>query len=294
MLSISQTSRGFFCIEWISTEKGPRIINSEYLNFNLNFKDENDLFNLFESFKSKSKSKSLSIVLNSDQFLISKIEVLKSETRNKEIINWHENNVLGNQFCKDHYNYYFPIFSDESYNYMSLYLSKKVKNNILKASKKLGYDLRYLSVDIFSAAIGAKQIYFNQIKNEYIIWKICKGNKHKIVLYDLNKIKAYAELYKKNNKYEQRFFIGNKIYEELLVNCVNEILINKSNFHRFSNIYVYQTKQARNDLDRIIDMNFKNIKILSFNNLFATYDDLDLLKYMPFVENGITFKGLDV
>ena len=24
------------------------------------------------------------------------------------------------------------------------------------------------------------------------------------------------------------------------------------------------------------------------------YDDLDLLKYMPFVENGITFKGLDV
>ena len=208
MLSISQTSRGFFCIEWISTEKGPRIINSEYLNFNLNFKDENDLFNLFESFKSKSKSKSLSIVLNSDQFLISKIEVLKSETRNKEIISWHENNVLGNQFCKDHLNYYFPIFSDESYNYMSLYLSKKVKNNILKASIKLGYDLRYLSVDIFSAAIGAKQIYFNQIKNEYIIWKICKGNKHKIVLYDLNEIKAYTELYKKNNKYEQRFFIG--------------------------------------------------------------------------------------
>ena len=44
----------------------------------------------------------------------------------------------------------------------------------------------------------------------------------------------------------------------------------------------------------IIDMNFKNIKILSFNKLFDTYDDLDLLKYMPFVENGITFKGLDV
>ena len=294
MLSISQTSRGFFCIEWISTEKGPKIINSEYLNFNLSFKDENDLSNLLESFKSKSKSKSLSIVLNSDQFLISKIEVLKSERKNKEIIKWHENNVLGNQFCKDYLNYYFPIFSDESYHYMSIYLSKKVKNNILKSSKNLGYDLRYLSVDIFSAAIGAKQIYFNQIKNEYIIWKICKGNKHKIVLYDLNKIKAYAELHKKNNKYEQRLFIGNRIYEELLVNCVNEILINKSNFHRFSNIYIYQTKQARNDIDRIIDMNFKNIKILSFNKLFDTYDDLDLLKYMPFVENGITFKGLDV
>ena len=101
-------------------------------------------------------------------------------------------------------------------------------------------------------------------------------------------------MHKKNNKYEQKLFIGNKIYEELLVNCVNEILINKSNFHRFSNIYVYQTKQARNDLDRIIDMNFKNIKILSFNKLFDIYDDLDLLKYMPFVENGITFKGLDV
>ena len=127
MLSISQTSRGFFCIEWISTEKGPKIINSEYLNFNFSFKDENDLSNLLESFKTKSKSKSLSIVLNSDQFLISKIEVLKSERKNKEIINWYENNVLGDQFCKDYLNYYFPIFSDESYYYMGLFLSKNKK-----------------------------------------------------------------------------------------------------------------------------------------------------------------------
>ena len=32
------------------------------------------------------------------------------------------------------------------------------------------------------------------------------NNKHKIVLYDLNKIKA-LELYKKNNKYEQNYLL---------------------------------------------------------------------------------------
>ena len=296
MLSISQTSRGFFCIEWISTEQGPKIVNLEHLKLNIDFSNKNDLETILKLYKSnvKSKSKSLSIILNANKLLISKIELLDSIDKSMNIIDWHELNILGKEFCDNNYNFYFPIHSDNSHEYLSIYLPKKIKDNIVKSSVDLGYELRYLSIDIFSAAIGARQVFYNEINNEYLVWKICNKNLHRLVLYNKNKLNAYIEIVKKNNRFITKKYIGSKENENLLINCVNEILINKSNFHRFNNIYVYQTKQNKSDINRIIDLNFKNIKILNFNNMIDRTKEYNPLKYISFVENGIVFKGIDI
>jgi len=296
LLSISQTSRGFFCIEWVSTEKGPMIINLEHLRLNLDFKNKNDLSDILELYKSKvkSESKSLSIVLDSSHLSLSGMEVLGSNDKNKNIIDWHESNILGNDFCKNHYNYYFPLYSNKLSNYLGVYLPRNIKDNILNCSLELGYELRYLSIDIFSAALGAKQIFNNEINDEYLIWKICNNNSHRLVLYDGYKLKAYLELHKKNDKYIPRLYVGSSIYKELLINCVNEIVINKSNFHRFKNIYIYQTMQSKLNIRKIIDLNFKNIKVLNFNKIIDQTKDFNPLKFVSYVENGIAFKGLDI
>tara|TARA_B100001996_G_scaffold148423_1_gene113024 strand:- start:1232 stop:2122 length:891 start_codon:yes stop_codon:yes gene_type:complete len=296
LLSISQTSRGFFCIEWISTEQGPKIVNLEHLKLNIDFSNKNDLETILKLYKSnvKSNSKSLSIILNANKLLISKIELLDSIDKSRNIIDWHELNILGKEFCDNNYNFYFPIHSDNSHEYLSIYLPKKIKDNIVKSSVDLGYELRYLSIDIFSAAIGARQVFYNEINNEYLVWKICNKNLHRLVLYNKNKLNAYIEIVKKNNRFIAKKYIGSKENENLLINCVNEILINKSNFHRFNNIYVYQTKQNKSDINRIIDLNFKNIKILNFNNMIDRTKEYNPLKYISFVENGIVFKGIDI
>ena len=296
MLSISQTSRGFFCIEWISTEQGPKIVNLEHLKLNIDFSNKNDLETILKLYKSnvKSNSKSLSIILNANKLLISKIELLDSIDKSRNIIDWHELNILGKEFCDNNYNFYFPIHPDNSHEYLSIYLPKKIKDNIVKSSVGLGYELRYLSIDIFSAAIGARQVFYNEINNEYLVWKICNKNLHRLVLYNKNKLNAYIEIVKKNNRFITKKYIGSKENENLLINCVNEILINKSNFHRFNNIYVYQTKQNKSDINRIIDLNFKNIKILNFNNMIDRTKEYNPLKYISFVENGIVFKGIDI
>ena len=296
MLSISQTSRGFFCIEWISTEQGPKIINLEHLKSDVDFSNKNDLESILELYKSnvKSDSKSLSIILNSNKLLTSKIEVLDSLDRNNDIIDWHESNILGKEFCNNYYNYYFPVYSDNLYNYLCVYLPRKIKDNIINSSFRLGYEMRYLSIDIFSAALGARQVFYNEINSEYLIWKICNKNLHRLVLYNGNKLNAYIEIYKKNNQFISKKYIGSKENESLLINCVNEILINKSNFHRFNNIYVYQTKQNKSDINRIIDLNFKNIKILNFNKMIDSTKEYNPLKYISYVENGIVFKGIDI
>jgi len=296
LLSISQTSRGFFCIEWISTEQGPKIVNLQHLKSDIDFSNKNDLENILKLYKSnvKSDSKSLSIILDSKQLLMSKIELLDSLDKSKNILDWHESNILGKEFSNNYYNYYFPVYSDDSHDYLCVYLKKKIKDNIVKSSKILGYDLRYLSIDIFSAAIGARQVFYNEINSEYLIWKICNKNLHRLVLYNGNKLNAYIEIYRKNSKFIPKQYVGSEENKTLLINCVNEILINKSNFHRFNNIYVYQTKQNKSDINRIIDLNFKNIKILNFNKMIDQTKEYNPLKYIPFVENGIVFKGIDI
>lgn len=296
MLSISQTSRGFFCIEWISTEQGPKIINLEHLKLDIDFSNENDLETILKLYKSnvKSDSKSLSIVLNTNKLLISKVELLDSIDQSKSIIGWHESNILGKEFCNNYYNYYFPVYADNSYEYLSVYLPKNIKDNIIKSSRALGYDIRYLSIDIFSAAIGARQAFYNEINNEYLIWKICNKNLHRLVLYNKKKLNAYIEIVRKNSRFISIKYIGSKENKDLLINCVNEILVNGSNFHRFNNIYVYQTKKNKSDINRIIDLNFKNIKILNFNKMINRTKEYNPLKYIPFVENGIVFKGVDI
>ena len=296
MLSISQTSRGFFCIEWISTEQGPKIVSSEHLKLDIDFSNENDLETILKLYKSnvKSDSKSLSIILDANKLLISRIELLDSIDKSRDIIDWHESNILGKDFCDKNYNFYFPVYSNNSHEYLSIYLPKKIKDNIVKSSLDLGYELRYLSIDIFSAAIGARQVFYNEISNEYLIWKICNKNLHRLVLYNKNKLNSYIEIIRKNNRFITKKYIGSKENEDLLTNCVNEILINKSNFHRFNNIYIYQTKQNKSDINRIIDLNFKNIKILNFNNMIDRTKEYNPLKYISFVENGIVFKGIDI
>ncbi len=297
MLSISQTSRGFFFVEWISTEKGPKIVNLENIKLDIDFSNRNDLKNIIESYKSndKSDSKSLSLVLNSKEILISKIELLDSKHKNVSLIKWHESKILGKEFCENYYNYYFPLVAvDQIHYYLSVHLSRKVKDNILLAASELGFQLRYLSVDIFSASIGARYIYSNNINDKYLIWKICNNNKHKLVLYNKNNMIAYTEIYKKNNRFKSHKYIGPIKYESLLINCITAILINKSNYDRFDNIFIYQTKQNISEINKIVNLNFKNITIISFNKMIDKNMDNNFFKYMPFVENGITFKGLDV
>ena len=228
------------------------------------------------------------------KLLMSKIELLDSLDKSKNILDWHESNILGKEFSNNYYNYYFPVYSDDSHDYLCVYLRKKIKDNIVKSSTILGYDLRYLSIDIFSAAIGARQVFYNEINSEYLIWKICNKNLHRLALYNGNKLNAYIEIYRKNSKFIPKQYVGSEENKTLLINCVNEILINKSNFHRFNNIYVYQTKQNKSDINRIIDLNFKNIKILNFNKMIDQTKEYNPLKYIPFVENGIVFKGIDI
>ena len=292
MFSISQTSRGFFCLEWSSTEDGPKIVNLNHIKVQLDFNNKEVLTNIVNTFNPtiKSQSNSLSITISSNNVLISLLKI-NSDKNNNKIIKWYESKVMGKNFCDNYHNYYFPMDSDN--NCLLVSLPKKYKENILNSSNRLGFNLIYLSVDIFSAAVLARQLYKKETKKEYLIWKVCNNNHHTLLYYNNDKIKLFIKLKSKLKELIPEIIIGSNKDAQTIKSLLSQILINSKSCNDFGNIFIYQTKENTDFIKKIINMNLNNIRLLDFNRLLID-DNKDKFKYISYVENGICFKGLDL
>jgi len=292
VFSISQTSRGYFCLEWSSTEDGPKIRHLNHINILNGFTDKNifsDIINHF-SYNLKSQSNSLSVIINSDNVLISLLKI-NFNKNNDKIIKWYENKVMGNSFCNNYYNYYFPMDSDN--NCLLISIPKKMQDNIVDSSNKLGFNLIYLSVDIFSAATLARQLYKNETRHEYLIWKINNNRNHMLVYYNEDRIKLFTKIKIQSNKIVADLTLGSIDDAEKVKNIIFNILINNTIDESIENIFLYQTKANTTIIKKIVDKNFANIKLLDFSGMIAS-NNYDKYKYISYVENGICFKGLDI
>jgi len=294
LFSISQTSRGFFCLEWLSTENGPQIITTKHLKINNDFKDKFLLKNIVSQYESSinNESNSLSVIVSSDNVLISSIDT-SSDEENIKMIKWYESNLMGADLYDKYHNYYYPMKSNKNNKFLIISFPKNIKNNIMKSAIDLKLNLIYLSVDIFSAAVFVQHQYQKDIKYQYVLWKINKNNKHTIILYKEKLIYAYVVIKKYAKKCKQIIGIGNNSYVEDLTKLADNILVHKFSDENIKNIFIYQTKESTEDLRNILNLGISSIKVLSFNKLIENRSKNNL-KYINYIENGICFKGLDL
>ena len=292
MFSISQTSRGFFCLEWSSTENGPKVVSTNHIKVKKNFSNISLLEEIISNYNItiKNESNSLSVIVSSDEVIISSLdtspgsEVLKT-------INWYESNIMGKEYCDKYYNFYYPMSCNDKLLIVSF--PKIIKNNLLKSSSNLGFNLIYLSVDIFSTAMLVQNFYKKYIKDKYILWKVDNNNKHIIIVYKNELICSYTIVKKQSNKYVKSYGIGNDDDIKKSVDCVNCILVNKKKYNDIEKIFVYQTKEDKTVINNILNLKDDNVKPISIDDLLE-HKTNNTNKNMQYVENGICFKGLDL
>jgi hypothetical protein len=291
LFAISQTSRGLFCFEWSSTESGPKIVNLSHLKTIKSFNNSdiiNSIVNNF-NFTIKNQSNSLSITIDSDNVLISCLNV---DSKNiSKSISWYENEILDSDFFDNYYNYYYPLISSDECLVISL--PKLYKDNIINSSLDNNLNLIYLSLDIFSAATLVKQLYIKNSKEDYIIWKICNNNNNTFIVYNEDNIKSYVKLKKRKNNFVIDFHAGCKEYSNKILSLLNTILIGKNGSIDLKNLYLYQTKEDKKTINHIANLKNDNINIININSLISK-DCRDPYKFMPYIENGISFSGLDL
>ena len=290
MLSLSQTSNSLFCIEWIPSGTGPKVINYKKIPANFhrynNFLDA--VFNEFNVENNDDAHKVLTLSLNIDDICITSFKYDSNIALEEKII-WYEKSFLGKYIIENHDVYYYPIVGNDN-EVMVIYISKELKNNILESCNKYGYDLQHLTIDIFSAN-HAVHIYNYSKTDNYILWKIGKGKQHYLLYYEKTALKHYLN-FKSGKKIECIQSIGEKSLRDDLIKLVDSFLNSDKNIDNkfYDKIYLYQSKSNVQLLKKI--SNKDNVIIMEIGSkLFNKNNNYNLLTYN---ENGNSLRGIDV
>ena len=294
MLSIAQTDNGYYCFEWFPTEKGPRVDNY------LLIKDKNCCFNNdFEKplaafpIKNKQHSQSLAFILNSDNVNFNSILVDKN-FEIQQSIDWYEKNILDENYLKNYDLFYYPIISDEnSQSLLVISILKELKNKIKLLAEKYSYNIIYLSVDIFSVYVMVKQVYKISNRKKCLIWKIKKNNYHCFTFYEDDCLSAVVIARCSNSQYKISKKIGTDKSVDFIEDFIKQTVIKKQSFDKIDEVYVYQTKMNESLLKKYTENKKINVKLLDISKIFNCKNK-NSYKFLPYAENGISLRGVDV
>ena len=297
MLSISQASNCLSCVEWLPSESGPSVVQYKKIDFQdksfINFL-ENVSINLDKKIH-ESTSKNLALSLDSNNVSISSFKYDKSITL-KEKIDWYENIFLGPYVLKNYDIYYYSL-EPFSFEVLVIYIDKQIKKNILESCEKYGFNLKHLSIDIFSANSSLNM--YNKPKDDYILWKIGKNKNQSILFFKDKKLSNYVNLNLFKNV-EILQSVGTEYYTEKLVYLIENIVSNqqiKSLDDDFYNqIYVYQTKNNYELLKKIYKIDSDIITVMDIGSKFLNKNLKNKISYnlLSFNENGNSLEGIDV
>ena len=181
---------------------------------------------------------------------------------------------------------------------MVIYISKDLKNNILNSCAKYNYELRHLSIDIFSAN-HAIHIYNSSSNDRHILWKIGKRNVHYLLYYERDVLKCYLKL-KCGKKIECIQSIGEKSLRNDLISLINSFFNDniEINANFYDKIYLYQSKSNFELLEKIYNQNKNNIIIMDIGSKFLNREKVSRKNnnyhLLGYNENGNSLKGIDV
>ena len=296
MLSISQTSNFYHCLEWVPSESGIEVVKFEKIKSQLNINDDNLIESIIDDFNpiSKNDSNALSISLDIDNIQISSIEI-EPKINIEKYISWYENKILGNHFIDNFDVYYYPIKNNHL---IVMSIDKLIRKKIIKSSKAAGYNLVDINIGIFSAQYSIKQINkFNDLKN-YLIWKVDKNKIHYLSYYINDSLCYMAKIKKNPNRITILNEVGNISFNDKIINYVHSVLFEsklKNNFHE--KVFVYQSGSNKKNIDFIIN---KDIKLLDISNFFnnnkkmKSNKESNKFRFFGYIENANSLKRIDV
>tara|TARA_B100000941_G_scaffold86314_2_gene59586 strand:+ start:17158 stop:18051 length:894 start_codon:yes stop_codon:yes gene_type:complete len=297
LLSISQASNCLSCVEWLPSESGPGVVQYKKIAF-----QDKSFINFLENILGKldnkiheGTNKNLTLSLDSNNVSISSFKYDKSISL-KEKIDWYENIFLGPYVLKNYDIYYYSL-EPISAEILVIYIDKQIKKNILESCEKHGFNLKHLSIDIFSANSSLNM--YNGPNENYILWKIGKNKNHTLLFFKDKNFSNYINfnLYKKIEILQS---FGSEYYTEKLVSTIEHLVsyqkMKSLDIDFFDQIYVYQTKNNYDLLKQISSIDTNTITLMNIGSKFLNKNSKNKISYnlLSFNENGNSLEGIDV
>lgn len=296
MLSISQTGHHFNYLNWVPTTSGPLINAAGSLSY-----ENPDLYSsqfyqsLFSSLVVKYKVNPPVICLSLDSSQVEFSETLLDDSETDKIfLDWVNNLNYDPEFNQRVDTYSYPLTA-ENRKLLNIHYSRKKRNAIIDAVKNSGYEIRFLSIGIFSAEQGAR-LWFNAKKlNSYLIWRI-GGYHHNQVLFirDMKMVSLF--MFKRiENTYSLHNFFGSRILTDELFSQLETCLdYNLSNLNIPDKIFIYSGIGSASEINKYIQLNKDNVCHLNpLEKIKMNMERKSGLNF-KFAESGAVFRGLDV
>ena len=296
MLSLAQSADYLFCLEWTSSDTGPKVLQHKKIKFKNSQKFyKNFLDNVLRNLKRSSINTSSSITLSIDinNVIISSFNHDPNIELN-EYIDWYEKEILNPYFIENFDNYFYPLNNTDN-TIMVICINKKIKNNIKISCEKHNFNLTHLTIDLFSAG-SAINIYKEKNIKNYLLWKIGKNNQHYGLYYEGDAIKHFIKI-KKTKKIDCIQSIGDKSKKVELINFFEKILFeNKVKISSIDNIFLYQSKtgfELLKNLSKTRKITIMDIGSKVLNKKSSNKKDIQF-NLLGFNENCNSLRGIDV
>ena len=150
MLSLAQSSNSIFCLEWIPSESGPKVL--QYKKNKISFNSvtyKNFLTSILSDFSLSSSNESKALTLSLD---IQNIGLASFKYDNalpfKDYVKWYQEKVLGSHIMNNYDVYYYKLYDVKNIA-MVFYINKGMKKNILESCDKNNLELKHLGIDVF-------------------------------------------------------------------------------------------------------------------------------------------------
>ncbi len=284
MLSISQTSTFFHCLEWVPSESGVEVVNFNKISIDNPLSSKDSIREILDKFNpiTKSESNSISISLDINNVQISSINV-DPKIDLFSYVKWYEKNILGEYIVNNFDIYYYPCFNN---NLIIVMIDKIFRKNIIKSVHSAGCNLIDLNIGVFSANYAITQILkLNNLKN-HLLWKIDKNNIHYVTFYEKNILSNFVKFKKNKNKINFLNTLGDSTNLDYIIKYFSE----QSNSNIFDKIFLYQSSSlTKNSLK---EKPGNNVELLDISNFFKIENNK--INFSGYIENSNSLKGIDV
>lgn len=296
MLSISQSGNHFNYLNWIPTSSGPLINSAGSVSFDKPDLDSTQFYqNLFSSLivKNNVKPPVISLSLDSTQVTFSET-LLDQPDADKSVLNWVSELNYDSKFKNKFYTYSYPV-NEENRKVINIHYKKSRRDAVIGAVKNAGYDLRYLSIGIFSAEQCARYCYNAEKLGSYLIWRIGSYHQNQVLLVREGKLKSLIFFKQLENSFSLQNFYGSRILTDELFSqleqCKNHDL---SNLVLPERIFIYSATGTSADFNDYIQSKVNRVCHLNPLEKIKTNVEKKSSLNFKFAESGPVFRGLDV
>ena len=285
MLSISQSSNFFHCLEWVPSESGVEVVNFNKISIENPLSSKDSIKEILDKFNpiTKDESNSISISLDISNVQISSIN-FDPKIDLHSYVKWYEENILGKYIVENFDIYYYPCFNN---NLIIVMIDKIFRSNLIKSVYAAGCNLIDLNIGIFSANYAITQILkLNNLRN-HLLWKIDKNNIHYITYYEKNILSNFVKFKKNKNKINFLNSLGDSKNLDKIIKYFSE----KNNSNFIDKIFIYQLGNStvkKND-EKILH---NNVEFLDISDFFKIKNNK--FNFSGYIENSNSLKGVDV